>query len=148
MRRGRGQYRDGARAAYEQATEAGDAHALIDLARMLRGDLGDAEGARAAFQRAIDSGDPALTAEARVDLGYLLMMFPRDYTASRDCFEQAISSGHATRKGGDRNGARAAFQRAADLDNADWSPAARAELLNLLPDRLTKGSTGTSTGWP
>jgi tetratricopeptide (TPR) repeat protein len=85
---------DGASVACRQAFDSGDAHAMIDLARLLRGDLGDGEGARAALQQAIDSADAEVALEAMVDLGHLLKMFHRDPEGARSAFEQAIGSGH------------------------------------------------------
>ena len=86
---------DGARAAYQQAIDCGDVRAMLRLARLLRGDVGDAEGARGWFQRVIDGGDAKAAAEASVDLGHLLVMFQHDGDGARAAFQQAIDSGHA-----------------------------------------------------
>lgn len=50
-----------AQLAYHRAIDAGDLHALIDLARHLFRDLGGDNGALAVYQRAIDAGDTEVT---------------------------------------------------------------------------------------
>jgi tetratricopeptide (TPR) repeat protein len=136
---------EGAQAAYQRAIDCGDAHAMIDMARLLRGDLGDAEGARAWFQRAIDSGHDEIALEATVDLGQLLMAFQHDAEGARTAFERAISSRHAEwapaamvslarllQKNGDIAGAQAAYQQAIDSGNDDWAAEASAFLATML----------------
>ena len=136
---------DGARAAYQQAIDCGDVHAMLSLARLLRGDVGNAEGARGWFQRAIDGGDAEVAAEAMVDLGHLLVMFQHDADGARAAFQQAIDSGHAEwapaamvglghllRRQGDSAGARAAYQQAVDSGHADWAANALVMLGKLL----------------
>jgi tetratricopeptide (TPR) repeat protein len=128
---------------YRQQIVAGNTRAMVDLGDLLTSQ-DDVEGARAAFQRAIDSGQRDVAPEARVELGYLLMLSQRDYQGAQAAFEQAINSRHAEwapaamvalarvlEKQGDRDGARAAFQQAVDTGNADWAPYARGELQNL-----------------
>jgi hypothetical protein len=55
---------EAARAAYQEAVDAGHLHALIALGQVLRNVLGDEEAACAAFDRAAASDDPDLRAEA------------------------------------------------------------------------------------
>lgn len=116
----------------ERTIDAGGAYALIDLIRVLRGDMGGAEGAQAVFQQAVGYGDPGVASGALVDLGYLRMLFWRDYAGAQPCFEQAVRFGHARwapdamvglakllEEQGKMAGAQAAYQRAAEAGNAD-----------------------------
>ena len=136
---------EGARAGYQQAIDRGDVRAMLSLARLLRGDVGDAGGARSWFQRAIDSGDADLAAEAAVDLGHLLMIFKRDVDGAQAAFQRAIDSGHPEWAPAGMNGlaslrlrqrdpagARTAFQQAADAGNPEQAARALTMLGNLL----------------
>ena len=109
----------GARAAYQRAIDCGRTHALIDLARMLRGDLGDADGARDCLEQAIASEDADVAAEALVSLGHLLARPQGDYEGARAYFEQAISSRHP-----------------------EWAPAAMVGLALLLERQGDVGAAG------
>jgi tetratricopeptide (TPR) repeat protein len=130
---------EGARAAYQQAIDWGDTHAIIDLARLLRGDLGDTEAAQAALERAAGSGDTEVALEALIDLGNLLVLFQGDADRARSAFEEVIRSGHAQwapeamvglarllQKQGDATGARASYQQA--IDSANTEASARASV--------------------
>ena len=134
---------DGARAAYRQAIDGGDVHAMLSLAELLGGGMGDPEGARAWFQRAIDSGDVEAATEALVELGRLLLR--RDPAGARAAFQQAIDSGHPEwapaamvglghllRNQGDSAGARAAYQQAVGSGHADWAANALVMVGKLL----------------
>ena len=61
---------EGARGAYQHDVQPrGDVRGMLSLARLLRGDVGDAEGARAWFQAGDRFWDDDQAAEATVDLG-------------------------------------------------------------------------------
>jgi tetratricopeptide (TPR) repeat protein len=135
----------GAQAAYRRAIDSGNSRAMIDMARLLMGDLGDAEGARAWFERAIECGDDELAVEATVDLGQLLMAFQGDAEGARAAFEQVISSGHPDwaaaamvslghllDRQGDTAGAQAAYQQAIGFGNDDWAARASMSLAAML----------------
>ena len=122
---------DAARDAYQQAVDLGHDRALLSLASLLRGCLGDADGARACLRRAIGSSDPDVAAEGMVDLGCLLCS-TGDMTGGRAAFRDAIATGHPTwapeammglghwlSMRGDRDGALAAYQQAIDSGRAD-----------------------------
>lgn len=59
-----------ARAAYQEAIDAGHQHALIDLAKLLHNVLEDEDAALAVYQRAAASGDADLSAEARYEIAF------------------------------------------------------------------------------
>lgn len=99
---------DAARSVYQQAVDAGEVHALIDLARHLFRDAGDAAGAQDTYQRAIDTGDAEIVLEALADLGHMLAMR------------------------GDADGAAAAYQQAIDSGHREWAPAAMLDMAGLL----------------
>src|SRR4029077_19757034 len=86
---------DAAHNAYQRAVDLGHDRALLSLASLLRGCLGDADGARAWLHRAIGSGDPDVAAEGMVDLGGLLCS-AGDMTGGRAAFQAAIATGHPT----------------------------------------------------
>jgi Flp pilus assembly protein TadD len=66
---------EGARAAYQQAIDAGHSdiapRAMVDLGVLLA-EQGDVEGARAAYQQAIDTGHPDIAPRAMRNLAVLL----------------------------------------------------------------------------
>ena len=93
---------------------------MIDLAALLRGDLGDADGGRAWFQRAIDSGNAEWAPGALVDLLNLLRE-QDDVDGARAAHRTAVDTGdpeapyalvvigQILEQRGDAQGAQAAF---------------------------------------
>jgi tetratricopeptide (TPR) repeat protein len=136
---------EGARAAYQQAADAGHLHAMIDLAQVLRVGLRDDDAALAAYQRAVESADADVRAEALVELAHFHVSLG-DMAAARATFQQAIDSGHAEWAGAamvglagllqrqldDADAAQALYRQAIRTGNADWSGHASFTLGNLL----------------
>lgn len=149
---------EGARAAYQQAVDAGHLHAMIDLAQVLRVGLGDDAAALAAYQRAAGSADADVRAEALVDLAHFQGSLG-DSAAARATFQQAIDSGHAEwagaamvglagqlqRKLNDDDAAQALYRQAIRAGNADWSGHASFTLGNLLAGR--GDADGAKAAW-
>jgi TolA-binding protein len=83
---------DVARAAYQEAIDAGHLHALIDLALLLSSRFEDEDAAFAAYRQAISCGEPDLAAEAMYELGS--RSWRRDETAAAAMLRQVIDTGH------------------------------------------------------
>jgi tetratricopeptide (TPR) repeat protein len=135
---------EAARVAYQQAVDCGSAHAMIDLARLMRGDLGDVDSARVIFERAIESGNAEVSWEASLELGNTLLLFKGDIEDARSAFERVIASGHPEwapsamvslgrlmEKEGDITEARTAYQRAIKSGNSDSAERASAYLSRM-----------------
>jgi tetratricopeptide (TPR) repeat protein len=132
-----------ARAAYEEAIDAGHQHALIDLAVLLRC-RGDEPAALAAYRKAADNGDPDLAAEAWYQIA-VVHASRRDEAAAAAMFRQVIDTGHPEwasaamvglagmlRRTGDEQGAEAWYREAIRAGNPDWSAHASVTLGDLL----------------
>lgn len=102
---------DGARAAYQQAIDAGHEHALLDLAAHLRRSAQDMDAAIACLRRAAGSADPGVAAEGQLDLADVLW------------------------SQGDHDGARAAYQALIEGGDAEWAPQAMLRLGHKLKMR-------------
>ncbi|HEY2077679.1 MAG TPA: hypothetical protein VGH53_15200, partial [Streptosporangiaceae bacterium] len=138
--------RDGAKAAYQQATDAGWHEAFIDMAHLLR--FTDNDAARACLDQAISVGDPDLTAHALVTLSTVLWGSPpdgNDPATAESALLRAIQTGHPDwapaamsllgdlrAQCGDAVGARAAHQQAIDTSHAEWADRSRHELAYML----------------
>jgi tetratricopeptide (TPR) repeat protein len=132
-----------ARAAYQEAVDAGHLQALIALAQLLGNVLGDEEAARAAYDRAAADGDPELRAEAMYELACDHVL-RRDATAAA-MFRQVIDTRHpkwaaaamvglakVLMRGDDPEGAAALCRQAAEAGDADWSAHASSLLGDVL----------------
>jgi len=137
---------EGARAAYQEAIDAGHRHAMIDLAMVLHARLEDDDAALAVYRRAIGSGDPDLAAEAMVELAQMYLS-QGNRPAARAMYQQAIDTRHAEwaaeamlglayemRRQGDPDAALALYRRAIETGNADSSGHASLMLADLLED--------------
>ena len=135
---------DGAKAAYQQAIDAGRTASLIDMAQLLR--ISDAEAAREYLEQAISVGDPDLTAKALVTLGLVLERSEPD--AAESALLMAIqanhpewspaamtSLGHLRSRLRDDDGALAAYQQAIGTGHREWSAEARISLADMLRER-------------
>jgi tetratricopeptide (TPR) repeat protein len=133
-----------ARAAYQEAIDAGHLHAMIDLAMVLRVVLGDNDAALAVCQRAIGSGDPDLAAEAMCELAKLHHA-QGNRPAARDAYLQAIDTGHPEwaaaamvglagemRRLDDPDAAEALYRQAIRSGSADGAADATLMLADLL----------------
>ena len=139
---------EGAKAAYQQAIDAGWHRALIEMAHLLR--LTDNDAARACLDQAMTVGDPDLTARALVTLSTVLAgSGPErsDPAGAESALQQAIETGHpdfaptamsllgSLRGGqGDGDGARAAYQQAIDTGHPEWADRSRYYLADLLEE--------------
>lgn len=85
---------EGARAAYQEAIDAGNRHAMIDLAKVLQVGLRDEDAALAVYRQVIDSADPDLAVEAMVELAQMYLA-QGNRPAARAMYQQAIDTGHA-----------------------------------------------------
>jgi tetratricopeptide (TPR) repeat protein len=137
---------EGAKAAYQQAIDAGRHETLIDMARLLR--FTDNDAARACLAQAISIGDPDLTARALVTLGTVLWGSPpegNDPAAAESALLRAIQTDHPDftpeamsllgslrESQGDAEGARAAYQQAIDTGHPEWADRSRHELAYML----------------
>jgi tetratricopeptide (TPR) repeat protein len=135
---------DGARAAYQQAIDAGRHESLIDMAYLLR--LTDDDAARACLDQALTIGDPDLTAQALVTLS--LVLERSDPEAAQSALVQAIETGHEDwapaamsdlgdlrRQQGDDSGAREAYQQAIGTGHPVWAGEARFSLATMLEEQ-------------
>jgi tetratricopeptide (TPR) repeat protein len=133
---------EGARAAYQEAIDAGHMHAMIGLAKVLANVIGDEAAALSLYRQAISSGDPDLSAEAMFELAHASR---RDADAARAMFQQAIQTRHpewaaAAMVGlahmlqclGDPGAAKVLCRQAIQAGNADWSGHASFALGRLL----------------
>jgi tetratricopeptide (TPR) repeat protein len=134
---------DGAKAAYQQAIDAGWHEALIDMAHLLRPT--DTEAARACLDQAMTVGDPDLTARALVTLSAVLG--GSDPDGAESALLQAIETGHPEwadrsryelaymlKEEGDLAGAREQYQRLVENGNEHWAAQALESLIILLQD--------------
>jgi predicted negative regulator of RcsB-dependent stress response len=137
----------GARSAYQEAVDSGDAHALIELGALLYKRLGDKDAALDAFRRAEESGDPDLAAEAIYESAFAHISH-RDDAAAAATLQRAIASGHpewasaamvglagVLRRVGDEESMEAMYQAAIGAANVEWSARASLMLGELLAGR-------------
>jgi tetratricopeptide (TPR) repeat protein len=133
-----------ARAAYQEAVDAGHLHALIDLAAVLCNVVEDEDAAVAVYQQAISSDDPDLAAEAMVELAQL-NADRRDAAGARALFQQVIDARHPKWSAAamlglagllerldDREAAEALYRQVIRAGNPDWSGRASFALGELL----------------
>jgi tetratricopeptide (TPR) repeat protein len=139
---------EGAKAAYQQAVDAGRRETLIDMAHLLR--FTDNDAARACLDQAITVGDPDLTAQALVILSTVLAGSGPDRSdpaGAESALRRAIQTGHEywapaamydlghlLERQGDVEGARAAYQQAIDTGHPEWAAAARFSLAIILDE--------------
>ncbi len=140
--------RDGARAAYQQAIDAGQHEALIDMAHLLR--FTDNGAARACLDQAMTVGDPGLSAHALVTLGLVLWGSGPEHSdpvGAESALLRAIQTGHPDwapaamcelgdlrSQQGDEEGAQAAFQQAIETGHAVWAGEAHFSLATMLEE--------------
>jgi len=133
-----------ARAAYQDAVDAGYLPALLGLAKVLNSVIGDHDAAVAVYQQAIGRGDPDVAAEAMYELA--LQARHRDDDAARALLEQVIATGHPQWAGaamvglahlqdGDPAAAEVLYRRAIAAGNDEWSGYAAMALARLLKRR-------------
>jgi hypothetical protein len=133
-----------ARAAYQEAADAGHVPALLGLAKVLNAVIGDQDGAVAVYQRAASSGDPDVAAEAMYELA--LHTRHQDDDAARALLEQVIATRHpewagaamvalARLQDGDPAAMEALYRRAVAAGSNDWSGHAAVALAGLLKHR-------------
>lgn len=135
---------DGARAWFERAVDAGYDQALLDLAVLLDGFIGDTDAAIASLRRAARSSDPDVAAEGAGQLAQTLCQHG-DLPAARAAFQAAIDTGHpewapdamvwlgaCLEKHGDHDGAKTAWQRAIAAGHPHHAAHARCRLGDLL----------------
>ena len=133
-----------ARAAYQEAIEAGHLHALIDLAKVMGNVLEDEEAALGVYEQAAASGDADLSAEAMYEIAFMRWR-QRDMAAARAMFERVIDTRHpvwaaaamvglagALMRRDDPEGAEALYREAIEAGDADWSAHASCLLGDLL----------------
>jgi tetratricopeptide (TPR) repeat protein len=133
-----------ARAAYQEAIEAGHPHAMIDLAKVLHNVLEDEETALTVYEQAAASGDTDLSAEAMYEIAFVHVSH-RDAAAARAMFERVIDTRHpvwaaaamvglasALMRRDDPEGAEALYREAIEEGDADWSAHASWLLGDLL----------------
>ncbi len=139
---------EGAKAAYQQAIDAGRHETLIDMAYLLR--FTDNDAARACLDQAMTAGDPDLTAQALVTLSVVLWgSGPErsDPVAAESVLRRAIQTGHEywapaamsqlgdlREQRGDDAGARAAYRQAIDTGHPEWASRSRYELARMLEE--------------
>jgi hypothetical protein len=135
---------EAARAAYQEAVEAGHLHAMTSLARVLYNVVEDEEAALAVYERAAASADADLSAEAMYEIAFVHVSHD-DPAAARAMFEQVIGTGHPVwaaaamvglaavlKRRGDPGGAEALYREAIEAGDADWSAHASCLLGDLL----------------
>jgi tetratricopeptide (TPR) repeat protein len=134
---------DGARAAYQEAIDAGHAHALISLAKLLHR-LGEEDAALAAYQQAEESDDLDLAAEAAYEIAFVHVSH-HDEASAAPILQRVIEAGNATwapaamvglagirHRASDDRGAEAMYRAAIETANAGWSANASFCLGELL----------------
>lgn len=134
-----------ARAAYQEAIDAGHLHALIALGMVLSNVLGDEEAALAVYDRAAASDDPDLRAEAMYEIACAQH---RDEAAAM--FRKVIATRHPEwaaaamvalagmlMLGDDPEGAETLYREAVEAGNADWSAHASCSLGTCWRERGT-----------
>jgi hypothetical protein len=133
-----------ARAAYQEAVDAGHVPALLGLAKVLNAVIGDQDAAVEVYQQAVSSGDPDVAAEAMYELA--LQTRYQDEDAARALLEQVIATGHpqwagaamvglARLQDGDPAAMEALYRRAVAAGSDDWSGRATIALAGLLKRR-------------
>jgi tetratricopeptide (TPR) repeat protein len=133
---------EAARAAYQEAVEAGHLPAMIGLGRVLSNVLEDEEAAFAVFEQAAASGDADVSAEAMYEIAHATAY--RDVAVRSALLERAIDTRHPAwaaaamiemaflLKQDDPEGAEALVRRAIREGDADRSAHASALLGDLL----------------
>jgi tetratricopeptide (TPR) repeat protein len=135
---------EAARAAYQEAIEAGHRQAMISLARLLYNVLDDEEAALAVLEQAAASADADLSAEAMYEIAFMHVSH-RDADAAGAMFERIIGTRHPrwaaaamvglagvlTRRG-DLEGAEALYREAIEAGDAGWAAEASYVLGELL----------------
>lgn len=148
---------EAARAAYQEAIEAGHLPAMIDLARLLYNFLDDEPAALAVLEQAAAGSDADLSAEAMHEIASMHVS-NRDAAAARAMFERVIGTGHplwaaagmvglagVLKCSDDPEGAEARYREAIEAGNADWSAHASWLLGNLLEDK--EDTAGAQAAW-
>jgi tetratricopeptide (TPR) repeat protein len=148
---------EAARAAYQEAIDAGHLPALIDLAKVLRNVLEDEGAAMAAYEQAAASADADLSAEAMYEIAFVHVGH-RAAGAARAMFEQVIATGHpvwaaaamvgladALTRREDPEGAQALYREAIEAGDADWSAHASFSLGTLLERK--RDVAGAKAAW-
>jgi tetratricopeptide (TPR) repeat protein len=147
-----------ARAAFERAVEAGNQHALIDLAKLRDAVLHDGDAALRTYQQAAEFADPDVAVEALVELGHMHAIY-REAPAAQAAYQQAIGTRHPRwapqamiglgnlllRQPGDDDGAQAMFQQAIESADPDSRACAFVRLATLLKRR--GDVTGAKAAW-
>jgi tetratricopeptide (TPR) repeat protein len=148
---------EAARAAYQEAIEAGHRQAMISLARLLYNVLDDEEAAPAVLEQAAASADADLSAEATYEIAFMHVS-QRDAAAAGAMFERVIGTRHplwaaaamvglagVLTRGDDPEGAEALYREAIEAGDAGWA----AEASYLLGDVLeSKGDiAGARAVW-
>lgn len=137
-----------ARDAFERALEAGNQHALLDLAKLRHAVFRDWDAAQMIYQQAAESADPDVAVEALVELGQIRSVY-REATAAQAAFQQAIDTRHPRwapqamigfgnlllGQLGDEVGAQAMFQQAIEFGDPDSRARALVRLATLLERR-------------
>jgi tetratricopeptide (TPR) repeat protein len=148
---------EAARAAYQEAIDAGHVHALIDLAMVLRHVLADEEAALTLLEQAAASDDTDLSAEAMCELANIHASHS-DAAAAQTMFERVIGTrhpvwaaaamvglAHQMKRRNDPEAAEALYREAVDAGDADWSAHASCALGDLLE---RKGdAAGAKAAW-
>ncbi len=133
-----------ARAAFQEAVDAGHVPALLGLANVLDAVIGDQDAAVEVYQQAVSSGDPDVAAEAMYELA--LHTRYQDEGAARALLGQVIATGHpqwaaaamvglARLHDGDPAAMEALYRRAVAAGSDDWSGHAAIALAGLLKRR-------------
>jgi TolA-binding protein len=135
---------EAARAAYQEAIDAGHLHAIIDLAKILQNVLEDEDTALAVYEQAAASEDADVSAEAMYEIA-LAEVPQRDAAAARAAFERVIATRHPVwaaaamvglasvlKRRDDLQGAEALYREAIEAGDADWSAHASWALGSLL----------------
>jgi tetratricopeptide (TPR) repeat protein len=133
-----------ARAAYQEAIEAGHLQAMISLARLLYNVLDDEEAALAVLKQAAASADADLSAEAMYEIAFMHVSH-RDSAAAGVMFERVIGTRHplwaaaamvglagVLTRGGDSEGAEALYREAIEAGDAGRAAEASYVLGELL----------------
>lgn len=148
---------EAARAAYQEAIEAGHPHAMIDLAKVLYNIFEDEEAALTVYEQAAASRDTDLSAEAMYEIAFVHVAH-RDAAAARAMFERVIATRHpvwaaaamvglanALMRQGDPQEAEALYRKAIEEGDPDWSAHASWLLGNLLEGK--GDAAGAKAAW-
>jgi tetratricopeptide (TPR) repeat protein len=137
-----------AQAAYERAVEAGNHHALLDLAKLRDAALGDVAASLRTWREAAGSADPDVAAEALVEIGRL-HAGQWDAPAAQAAFAKAMGTQHPRwaaqamiglgdlllHRLGDQDGAVAMFRQAIESGDADSRACALVQLAHARKNR-------------